>query len=85
MKVFKPGMMPPKRMSDRDIYEDIKCDMCQKSCMDSENMNFEYAQIEVHWGFGSNKDTEKHEAQICEKCYDKLLGLGLKPQITNYL
>lgn len=61
---------------------DIICDKCGKSCRDSIGMNFEYASVKAHWGYGSRKDTEKHEAQICEPCYD---GLGLKPKITDYM
>lgn len=63
-------------------WADIICDKCGKSCIDDSGMNYEYATIKVCWGYGSKKDTERHEAHICEKCYD---GLGLKPQVDYYL
>ncbi len=77
----KDGTTNPKDDSVRN-WEDILCDKCGKSCRDSEGMNHEYAEIEAHWGFGSGKDGEAHEAQVCEKCYD---GLGIKPAIKDYL
>lgn len=64
-----------------DNWEDILCDKCGKSTRDSESMNFEYAAISSHWGFGSNKDGEHHEAQLCEACYD---AIGLRPFIKDY-
>lgn len=63
-------------------WTDILCDKCGKSCRDSGNMNFEYAEVKATWGYGSNKDGDQHEAQVCETCYD---AMGLKPAIKNYL
>lgn len=64
-----------------DNWEDILCDKCGKSCRDNCDMNFEYATIESRWGFGSKKDEQHHEGQVCETCYD---GLGIKPTIRDY-
>jgi hypothetical protein len=77
----KDGTTKPKD-DNCDNWEDIRCDKCGKSCRDSSGMNFEYAHVTSYWGFGSRKDGEKHEAQICEDCYD---ALGLKPFIKDYL
>lgn len=63
-------------------WEEVLCDKCGKSCRDSEGMNFEYAEIKATWGYGSNKDLYRDEAQVCEPCYD---GLGIKPQRTTYM
>ena len=83
MKVLKPGQSEdPKRRKSTDIYEDIICDKCGKSCRDDEDMNFEYAEIEACWGFCSKKDLEHHKAQVCEACYDTF---GLTPEIANHL
>lgn len=78
----KDGTSVPKGNDACDNWEDILCDKCRKSCRDSESMNFEYAAISVHWGFGSRKDGEHHEGEICENCYD---ALGISPTIKDYL
>jgi len=75
------GTTNPKSSSCGD-WEDILCDKCGKSCRDSLGMNFEYAEIEAYWGYGSSKDTESHKAEVCELCYD---ALGIKPRITHYM
>lgn len=77
----KDGTTDPKNKS-TDNWEDIICDKCGKSCRDEDDMNFEYAAISVCWGYASKKDLERHEAQICEPCYD---SLGLKPQVSYYM
>lgn len=71
----------PRSSSTRD-WKDVICDKCGNSCRDSENMNFEFAEITAHWGYMSKKDCEKHTAQVCEKCYDVL---GIKPEIAYYM
>lgn len=82
MKIPKDdGTTNPKNDS-VDNWKDILCDKCGKSCRDGCDMNFEYALIEVNWGYGSRKDGESHVAQVCETCYD---GLGIKPAIRDYL
>lgn len=63
-------------------WQDVICDKCGKSCRDGIGLNFEYATIKADWGFGSDKDTQSHEAHVCEPCYD---GFGLKPKVTKYL
>lgn len=67
---------------ERGTWKDVICDKCGQSCRDKHGMNFEFATIKAYWGFYTSKDCEKHEAQICEACYD---GLGLKPDVSNYL
>lgn len=84
MKIPKKDGTTTKEHGDStDNWEDILCDKCGKSTRDNCDMNFEYMQMEGHWGYGSiNKDAEYHEAQICEPCYD---AMGLKPMIRDYL
>lgn len=77
----KDGTTNPKDDS-VDNWEDILCDKCRKSCRDSNGMNHEYAEFKVHWGYGSKKDGERHEGQVCETCYD---ALGIRPDIRDYL
>ena len=62
MKVFKTVT---KTM---DVVDDIRCDSCNKSCLDDCNLNFEYMTLKAKWGYGSHHDTEEWEAQICEQC-----------------
>ena len=55
---------------------DIICDWCDKSCKvypmkDKTIFLFEYMTLLVTWGYGSSKDMERWEAQICEKCVDE--------------
>lgn len=82
MRKLKPGAVEdPRRKKDTDIYEDVICDKCGKSCLDSEAMNFEYASIEACWGFCTRKDAEHHTAELCEDCYD---AIGLKPKVRSH-
>lgn len=82
MKVPKKDGTTQPNNSGGDNWEDIICDKCGKSCLNSTEMNFEYATITAHWGYGSNKDLEKHEAHVCEKCYD---DFHLKSTVTYYM
>ena len=52
--------------------EDIICDICGKSCKSF--TDFEYLELTATWGFESNKDGEKWDAHICEKCVDEKLS-----------
>lgn len=79
----KDGTTQLEHNDSTDNWEDILCDKCGKSTRDDCDMNFEYAQVESCWGYGSkDKDGERHEAQICETCYD---AMGLKPLIKDVL
>lgn len=77
----KDGTTVLKGDDTTDNWEDILCDKCGRSCRDSDNMNFEYAAISAYWGFGSKKDEQHHDGQVCETCYD---GLGIRPMIKDY-
>lgn len=55
-----------------DTVTDIRCDFCGQTCRDSLDMNFEYATVKAHWGYGSRKDGTIHEAHFCEKCFDAI-------------
>ena len=83
MKHRKEGLPDPR--CEREWLQDVTCDKCGKSCLDSEGMNFEYAEIKAHWGYMSGKDLESHTAQVCEKCYDEIVAAGLKPKIEHYM
>lgn len=69
-----------------DKLVDVTCDRCGKSCKDKIDMNIEYAEMKAMWGYGSNKDCERHKVQLCEPCYDETLKtMGIKPQISHYM
>lgn len=58
--------------------KDIICDVCDKTTTviistDGEHFNHCYAKIEASWPYGSPKDTEAHEAYLCESCYDNIV------------
>lgn len=70
----------------KEIVTDILCDCCGESCMTQEfkidgntARSFEYMRLSADWGYDSNKDLEKWEAFLCEKCVDeKLLFIKFK-------
>ncbi len=33
----------------------------------------ELCQVDMQWGYFSNKDGEKHSFDLCEECYDELV------------
>lgn len=51
--------------------EDVMCDVCGEYC--KKDCNIEYAELTAHWGYESNRDLEKYEIDLCEKCFDKTL------------
>lgn len=50
---------------------DVICDSCGASC--NTEYGAEFMSLSANWGFFSNKDLEKWEAHICEKCVDEKL------------
>ena len=58
---------------------DIFCDICARSCKSSDYdmgyHGFEYMSLKANWGYGSNHDQEKWEAQVCERCVVEQLSL----------
>lgn len=58
------------RKVEKDELADVLCDMCHRSC--KRGPNLEYLEVYTKWGFGSNKDLAKWEAQFCEDCSDKI-------------
>ncbi len=57
----------------RHYVKDITCNKCGLTCKDKCNMNFECAELNAEWGYGSDKDGQAHKAHLCEKCFDKLI------------
>lgn len=71
------------------VTTDVICDCCGKSCKvyidaKEKHFNFQYMTLEATWGYGSDKDTEKWSAQVCEKCVDKKFkGVNFKKEVCD--
>lgn len=65
-----------------ETLEDVVCDFCKKSC--NNGSNYEYMTIENYWGYGSKKDGELWEAQVCEACTDEIFK-SVSFQKSNYM
>lgn len=63
--------MEVKKKENREIevIADIICDSCGNSC--KTEVDYEYMTLEANWGYGTKKDMERWNAQICEKCVDE--------------
>jgi len=55
----------------------VYCNKCGSQC-DHETEK-DYASLEVHWGFWSRKDMQKHAWDICEDCYDQFVATFTLP------
>jgi hypothetical protein len=64
MEVYKT------EITSREVLDDVTCDSCGKSCKTIHG-SFEYMTLDAIWGYGTKKDMEKWEAQICEQCVDE--------------
>ena len=60
------------QVTDVSVIADIICDVCGKSCLDKEVLNFERAILHADWGYGSNKDGTIWNCDVCESCADKI-------------
>jgi hypothetical protein len=71
-----------KQQQEVDVLQDVLCDKCGLSCY--QESGYEYALLMANWGYCSKKDGERHRAQLCEDCYDKILQqMGIKPLINE--
>jgi len=66
-----------------EVVTDVICDSCGKSCkvyldQKKKSFNFEFMTLDAHWGYGTGKDMERYQAQVCEKCVDKKLSPIIK-------
>ncbi|CAG7580949.1 MAG: putative ZZ domain-containing protein [uncultured marine phage] len=78
-------MKKVKIVNEKEIIEDILCDICGNSCLVYEHdypidndgdifKEFDYLSLSNHWGYHSKKDWETWSAQVCEECVDKHLN-----------
>jgi hypothetical protein len=55
-----------------EVIKDVLCNKCGKSCRCHDNHDFVCASLSVHWGYGSTRDGEVHEAHLCESCWETI-------------
>lgn len=55
-----------------EVIKDILCNKCGNSCKGQACDGFECAELRAHWGYGSKRDGEVHEAHLCEKCWEEI-------------
>ena len=52
--------------------DDIRCDMCGKSCYAKDGIDFECSNLSSSWGYNSKKDGDVWNSDYCEECSDKI-------------
>jgi hypothetical protein len=55
------------------VYKDIFCNKCGRSCQTTEGYP-QFAELTSQWGYASSKDGERHQAHLCEACYDQVVS-----------
>lgn len=65
MKIFK--------LEKKEVLDKIYCDVCGECCTD-ENYGTESATLSVEWGYGSKKDGESYNVDLCEFCFDATIS-----------
>lgn len=80
------------------VVIDVTCDSCGKSCKYYQGTigneirvdngepyySFEYMDLKVNWGYGSDHDCEEWTAHICQQCVDEKLSF-INFQKRNYI
>jgi hypothetical protein len=57
----------------KDVVDDIKCDICGKSCTISDMTGPDYAVLKAEWGYGSPLDGSKFDIDICCLCFQYVI------------
>jgi hypothetical protein len=61
-----------------NVVDEVTCNSCGEIIPDDSGCGPNFATLNIHWGYGSPRDGEKFQIELCEKCvYNKLL-----PQMT---
>lgn len=58
----------------KHIEDKVYCDMCGNDCC-IDQINNEYATLEALWGYGSDRDGEKFDIQLCINCFNETLEM----------
>ncbi|OGZ57864.1 MAG: hypothetical protein A3B96_03510 [Candidatus Spechtbacteria bacterium RIFCSPHIGHO2_02_FULL_43_15b] len=75
----------------KEVVDDIICNACGNSCKYASSDDYggirlvalEFADLSVEWGYGSEKDGERHESALCESCYDKFVKSFKIPPVVH--
>lgn len=65
----------------------VRCNQCGRSLKHEQDVITEGAlQLDLTWGYFSEKDGERHKFIVCEACYDSWIkGFALPVEITDML
>lgn len=58
---------------EKKVEDKVYCDVCGAGCTE-EPLDSEYATLEAKWGYGSSRDGEQFDIQLCEKCFSDTIG-----------
>jgi len=64
------------------VIKDVLCNKCGVSCLCHTTCGFSYASLNVHWGYGSTRDMEVHEAQLCQNCWEEIIKTFKYPDLV---
>lgn len=60
----------------KKITDRIYCDCCDECCTITDPVHeHEYATIDATWGYFSNQDGTYYEIELCENCFNEVIGL----------
>jgi len=59
--------------------DSVFCDVCGNNCKKQDAHDNEHALLSATWGYDSRKDLTRHEIDLCEDCFDKVIDF-LKSQ-----
>jgi len=65
MKILKKKMRPKFEV------QKVLCNKCGHRC--DFYANKDHISVDVTWGYFSKKDFERHQFDVCEKCYDNFV------------
>lgn len=51
----------------------IFCDTCGGNCAKEGSYEKEHASLVATWGYDSKKDLVRHDIDLCEDCFDKVI------------
>jgi len=68
--------------ADLTNFYQVKCSVCGKS-QDTRKGSTELVSFDVHWGYYSNHDCERHSLKLCCDCYDDYIFKGPLGKFVN--
>ena len=63
-----------KEYNEQNQLVKIKCNICTKEIkLEQEIIKEGCFSVDYSWGYFSNRDGSRHQFDLCEACYDKLV------------